>query len=391
MASFRKRYGTWEYRVYYKDKRSGKAKEITKRGFATKKEAQLAAGKVEAEIEYYGFVEEGKETVNSYMERWFKLYKEPHLKQSSIDLQKRVIERNIIPRWGNYYLKDITRNEYREWLLELLEHYSEGTIRRIHSIFNSALNDAAHEYKVIRDNPLARMKIPKKKLTFEEEQEKKVKFFTVEELDRFLVATRSKVKNAKYKDSDERYVMFYLISRTGLRIGECLALTWDDINFEEKTLTVNKTVRYRDYEAEADVTLPKTKSSIRTIELSAAVLKTLELYAANQKSMYMMYPSSRPGRKKRLVFHNWDGNHWRASVVREHFKEICKRANVPVLSPHALRHTHAVHLLEAGANIKYVSERLGHATINETSNTYLHITKKIERDALDLYEKHMKM
>ncbi|WP_081621646.1 tyrosine-type recombinase/integrase [Brevibacillus laterosporus] len=67
----------------------------------------------------------------------------------------------------------------------------------------------------------------------------------------------------------------------------------------------------------------------------------------------------------------------------------CKRAGVPVLSPHALRHSHAVHLLESGANIKYVSERLGHASVKVTADTYLHVTKKIEDDALSLYERYV--
>ncbi|UIO41652.1 tyrosine-type recombinase/integrase [Brevibacillus brevis] len=70
-------------------------------------------------------------------------------------------------------------------------------------------------------------------------------------------------------------------------------------------------------------------------------------------------------------------------MVRDYFKEICKRAELPVLSPNA------VHLLEAGANIKYVSERLGHASVKVTADTYLHVTKKIEDDALALYERYV--
>ncbi|MGG0754160.1 tyrosine-type recombinase/integrase [Brevibacillus laterosporus] len=70
-------------------------------------------------------------------------------------------------------------------------------------------------------------------------------------------------------------------------------------------------------------------------------------------------------------------------------KEVCKRASVPILSPHALRHSHAVHLLESGVNIKYVSERLGHASVKVTADTYLHVTKKIEDDALTLYERYV--
>ncbi|MGG3958214.1 tyrosine-type recombinase/integrase, partial [Bhargavaea massiliensis] len=88
------------------------------------------------------------------------------------------------------------------------------------------------------------------------------------------------------------------------------------------------------------------------------------------------------------VFHQQDGRWLRTNVVKEYFKEVCKRAELPVLSPHALRHSHAVHLLEAGANIKYVSERLGHASIKMTADTYLHVTKKIEDGALELYQRY---
>jgi len=77
------------------------------------------------------------------------------------------------------------------------------------------------------------------------------------------------------------------------------------------------------------------------------------------------------------------------SAPWDYFKVNCKRTDVPVLSPHALRHSHAVHLLEAGATIKYVSERLGHASIKTTADTYLHITKKIEADSMQMYVNYM--
>lgn len=90
-----------------------------------------------------------------------------------------------------------------------------------------------------------------------------------------------------------------------------------------------------------------------------------------------------------MIFSNDNGNPLRHSVVRDFFYKMCKLSGVPVLSPHALRHSHAVHLLEAGANVKYVSERLGHSTINMTADVYLHVTKKIEDDSLKLYENYI--
>lgn len=392
MASLRKRNNKWEYRIRIKDKQTGEWKEKSKGGFLTKKEAALAAGKAEMEYDYYGFVEDGKETIAHFMPLWFELYKRPSLAENTISLQLRVIEKNIVPRWGNYLLKEINREEYRKWLLEMRERYSEGTLRRIHSIFSSAMNDAATEFKIIRESPIARIRVPKdaKKAG----STKKVKYFTVEELHRFLDETKVKVKNAKYQDSNERYVLFALMAATGLRIGEALALTWADIDLKEELLHVTKTVYYPDKSDIPVVTDTKTDSGTRTIQIDEDLVKLLKYHRMNQAQMHLLYPGSRPkddaGKKLPLLFHNWSGKHWRANVVRDHFKVICGRAKVPVLSPHALRHSHAVHLLEAGANLKYVSSRLGHKTIKTTADTYLHITKKIEQDSLDLYKLHLK-
>lgn len=96
------------------------------------------------------------------MPKWFELYKRPHLKESTINLQERTINNVILPRWGNYALKDITRAEYMKWILELSDTYSDGSIRRFHSIFASALNDAVFEFKLLRETPLSRLKLPNK-------------------------------------------------------------------------------------------------------------------------------------------------------------------------------------------------------------------------------------
>ncbi|MDF9414054.1 site-specific integrase [Brevibacillus laterosporus] len=91
--------------------------------------------------------------------------------------------------------------------------------------------------------------------------------------------------------------------------------------------------------------------------------------------MYENYKAT----KENIVFDQQDGRWLRTNVVREYFKEVCKRAGVPV------------HLLESGVNIKYVSERLGHASVKVTADTYLHVTKKIEDDALSLYERYVQL
>ncbi|KYD07689.1 tyrosine-type recombinase/integrase [Saccharococcus caldoxylosilyticus] len=382
MASFRKHpNGTWEYRIRYKDRSTGKYKEKSKRGFKTKKEAQLAAAQAEMELEYYGFSEDGNERVDAYFEKWLEVYKKPNVKPITYSLQERNVRLNILPRWGNYKLKEVNRVEYQKWINELREQYSEGTVRRIHSIMNSALNDAVHEFRILRENPIAKITIPKEK-----EKNNELKYFTREQLEKFLNEVKKPQKHAKYQHSIQYYVLFTLLARTGLRIGEALALTWDDIDFENKTLTVNKTLVYPT-NSTPYLSTPKSKASLRTIKLDDVTIRLLKKHRINRNEMYLKYRNYKKP-ETNIVFHQHDGRWLRTNVVREYFKEVCKRAGLPILSPHALRHTHAVHLLEAGANIKYVSERLGHASIKTTADTYLHVTKKIEDEALELYQRY---
>lgn len=381
MAFFRKRGAGWEYRITYYDRQTGKKREKTKSGFKTKKEAQLAAGREENEIHFNGFADDGSEKLSSYFDNWLEVYKRPNVKPITYSLQERVVRLNIIPRWGNYKLKEINRVEYQKWINELRGHYSEGTTRRIHSIMSSALSDAVLEFKILRENPLQKIKIPK-----ETQKTTEIKYFTRDQLGTFLENTKP-IKNSKYKESIQHYVLFTLLSRTGLRIGEALALNWQDIDLDKKTLLVNKTLVYPT-NTEPYISTPKSKTSGRTIKLDDYTVSLLRKHRVNQKEVvlrYKNYKASSDG----LLFHQQDGRWLRTNVVREYFKEVCKRAKLPVLSPHALRHSHAVHLLEAGANIKYVSERLGHKSIKVTADTYLHVTQKIEDDALTLYSRYI--
>ncbi|KMZ44441.1 MULTISPECIES: site-specific integrase [Bacillales] len=238
------------------------------------------------------------------------------------------------------------------------------------------MNDAVHEFRVLRENPVQKIKIPK-----QVDKPSKVAHFTREQLESFLDCVKAPVKNAKYQHTIQYYAFFTLLARTRLRVGEALALTWDDLDFDAKTLTVHKTLFYP-LDSQPYLSTPKSKSSERTIKLDEITIKQMKRHRINQKEVCLMYKNYKPT-KDNIIFHQHEGRWLRTNVVCDYFKEICKRAELPVLSPHA------VHLLEVGANIKYVSERLGHASVKVTADTYLHVTKKIEDDALVLYERYV--
>ena len=381
MAFFRKRGTKWEYRISYVDRQTGKNKETSKGGFKTKKEAQIAANEAESQINYFGFAESGNELMEKYFTEWLETYKKPNVKPITYSVQERNVRLNILPRWGKYRLKEINRNEYQKWINELRDHYSEGTVKRIHSIMSSAIDDAVHEFHIMRENPIQKIKIPK-----DTEKRERIQFFTKEQLNVFLNTT-GPVKNAKYKASNQYFYLFSLIARTGLRIGEALALTWDDIDLEMKTLTVDKTLVYP-LNSKPYLSTPKSQKSVRTIKLDDYTVKLMKKHKVNRNEVVLMYQNYKAP-DTNIVFFQHDGRWLRTNVVREYFKEVCKRAEVPILSPHALRHSHAVHLIEAGANLKYVSERLGHASVKITADTYLHVTQKIEDDSLALYEQYV--
>ncbi|MEK5057704.1 recombinase XerC [Paenibacillus sp. FSL H7-0326] len=385
MASFRKKPNDkWEYRVSYLDKQTGKYKLKSKGGFKTKKEAQIAAAKVEEDMNYFGFSEDGEENVKTYFDQWLEVFKKPNVKPITYTLQEQNVRLNIIPRWGNYRLKDINRLEYQKWINELRDHYSEGTVRRIHSIMNTAIFDAINEFQIMKMNPIQKISIPK-----ETNKNDEIFYFTVEQLEVFLNETQVKVKNAKYKLSNQYYNLFLLMARTGIRVGEALALTWEDIDFEEQMLNVNKTLVYP-LNSTPYISTPKSKASLRKIKLDEKTMKVMKSHRTNRKEVCLAYSNYESPKEENLVFFQHDGRWLRTNVVRDYFKTICKRANLPILSPHALRHTHAIHLLEAGANLKYVSARLGHSSVKITADTYLHVTKKIEDSALDLYQSYVK-
>jgi integrase len=241
-------------------------------------------------INYFGFSEDGNENVEIHFNQWLKVYKKPYVKPITYTVQERNVRLNIWPRFGHYRLKDLTWTKYQKWI-----------------------NNK-------RENPLQKIKIPKNT-----EKNDKVSFFTNEQLNAFLSATKTPMKGAKYQASIQYTALFTLLARTGIRIGEALALTWDDIDFENKTLTVNKTLVYP-LNSTPYLSTPKSKSSDRVVKLDDSTTKLMRSHRKNQKEVILQYQNYQSSIDN-IIFHQQDGRWLRTNVVREYFMEICKRVN----------------------------------------------------------------
>lgn len=369
--------GKWRYRLRYKE--NGKFKEISKSGFRTKKDAQFSASEIERQYRNGVTINSKNILMSSYLDEWMNVYKKPNVKQSTYLRIERAVRLHIKPTFGAMKLSEISRMDVVKWVNKLSETQKNGTVRSNLTVLYDALNIAVYELNYLEKNVATKVKIPKEQINEE------LKFYTKKQVEK-LLSFLSTYKMSKYSHSIQYYVLFTLLTRTGLRLGEALALEWTDISGDK--LTISKNLSYDDHN-NSTITTPKSKSSLRTIKIDNFTKKILKKHKINKSECMLMYMNYKAPINPTIIFSNENGNYLRHSVVRDFFYVSCRRADVPILSPHALRHSHAVHLLESGVNIKYVSTRLGHSSISITADTYLHITNKIEEDALDLYQKYM--
>jgi integrase len=373
MATFRKRNERWEYRISYKDPFTQKYKLKSKGGFRTKPEAKLAAAKAELEIEEG--VEQAPEALSTFLDAWLTEFKKGNVRKNTYQMHERNIEKHILPYFKNIRLVDVKPIMYQKFLNHLSnQDYSKRTIEIIHTTMNNAFEKAVILGK-LKKNPCVGVTIKGK------EKEPGLRFIETEYISRFL--------HEAYKYDYIYWIYFKVLIETGIRKGEAAALKWSDIDLKKGQISINKTL---DFTATTQSQLfgnPKTYSSKRIVTISNSLLNDLHFHIKyqnqNKIALNEIYHHD-----LNLVLCRNDGNFMPKSSLFNAFERILKRADLPKVPIHSLRHTHAVLLLEAGADMKYVQDRLGHGSIQITSDVYAHISKKIEKDTMGKYEEYIK-
>lgn len=370
-GSVRKRGEKWSY--YFTYKQDGKYKKKEKGGFATKREAEAALREALHLYDKNNIVKQfNSYTLYDYIIYWLDNEGIRLLKPRSLELYKTVTEQHIKKEIGYLKLTDINHVVLYKFLTHKQESYSVSYIGSIKNILNNIFNSAIRD-GIIHFNPMSTIKLNSKAYNTERIQDKKA--LTKDEIDTLLDAAKG-----------TRYYLPILISlQMGLRRSEVLGLTWDNVDFKNKTLSVDKILTDSKTEG-LQLTSPKTESSIRTIKMTKEIIETLKIYKDHQHEMKQIYGDYYYSQADFIYCKN-DGspispNNSFTSSFR-HF--INKHVPFPVRF-HDLRHTHATLLLEAGVNPKVIQERLGHANINTTLNIYSHVTKEMEDDSVDKFE-----
>ncbi|EPA0856428.1 tyrosine-type recombinase/integrase [Enterococcus hirae] len=350
----------WYFKTYLGiDPLTGKKKYTTKRGFRTQKEAKTALSRLELELQKTGMPTSTNTTFKEAAELWLENYKKT-VKESSYSRTKIIFNKHIYPKFGNIKLSKINT----AYCQKVVNDWSEKGTSKQYPLFINYMNKVfkyAINIGLTSDNPTLNLIIPKPQI----KTEKKLKLYTKEQLELFLNEV-SQEQNPYFKNRD--YTLFRLLAFSGCRIGEILALTWDNINFKTHEMAIKKTVARSDkyYISET----PKTKKSNRIIYLDEKTIKQLKFWKLEQRKYLFQLGFT----KANYLFTNDENSFTINQAVAERYNVYRERAGLPYIGLHGFRHTHASMLYEAGADHKEVQERMGHANIKTTMDTYTHIT-----------------
>ncbi|MBR5089994.1 MAG: site-specific integrase [Ruminiclostridium sp.] len=288
-----------------------------------------------------------------YYSHWIKVYKEGAVR--NVTLNKYLMTQQwLVKLIPDLKVGDMTRIAYQQLINDYAEKHERQTTMDFHHQLKSAIIDAVDEGLVDRDP--TRKAIIKGKSP----RQKKTKYINQFELHTLL-------NDLDLSPSISWDWFILLVAKTGMRFSEALALTPKDFDFPHQMLSINKTWNYK---GNGGFLPTKNKSSVRKIQMD---WQTVIQFSGLVKGL----PENEP------VFIK-DKSKVDTSTVNDILKRHCKIVNVPIISIHGLRHTHASLLLFAGVSIASVARRLGHASMTTTQKTYLHIIQELENKDIDI-------
>lgn len=356
------------------DKQTGRKTNTTRSGFKTKKEAVLAASKLEIELSE-GKIEKPKDIkYGDVYQEWLPAY-ENTVRESTLLSTTNIFKNHILNHFSDKKINTITVSEIQTIVNKWFDIAPVNFKKWFY--YTGKIFEYAIKMGYLDKNPCRLVTLPKNKKEF---AEKKLLFWDKRQLDTFF-------KCLYDMDDDKKFVFFRLLAFSGMRRGECLALTWEDINFKENTIDINKTIsqginRYQ------VINPPKTKKSMRKIIMDQKTMDYLYKWKMEQRKQMLNYGFNTLN-KKQMLFTTRNNTMLPLSAPSKWLKLVISKYDLPSIKIHGFRHSHASALFASGATIKEVQERLGHEDAQTTLNVYTHVTSNQNKDVVVKLESYL--
>lgn len=390
----RKRGNSWEFR--FETARVGdKRTQVSKGGFETKK-AALEAG-TEAMNQYNNsgaVIEPSKISLSDYLDQWMEKYCKVALKPATVENYEKNIRLRIKPALGQYALSSVKTASIQKLINDMFnEGYSRNTISTVKRILSGAMRYAIDTDGVLLVNPTARVRLPSVRAVPENPTRSSPNVFIPPEMiDRIF---------ARFPEGTSTFIPMQLGYRCGMRIGEAFGVCWDDVDFDAMTISIKRQAQWDVEKQQWYMTAPKY-DSFRTIEMDEKLgeilqrehekqLRARQYYGECYTQLFVsvdgIINTTGEGNKIFPVAVREDGTYIGPRTMQHASSVIHHELGYSEFTFHSLRHTHATMLVESGAPIKYVQERLGHKDAQVTMRIYSHLSQKQKSDGRALIDK----
>lgn len=356
---------TWTYVIDVSRDSSGQRRQRSKGGFRTRREAESALHTALNALRQGLYVEPAKLTVAEFLrDSWLPAVRGA-LRPTTYSSYEVHVRCYLVPAFGDRKLQALTPPMINTLYAELVNGWrgrrplGPATVRRVHATLHRALRDAVR-WQLVARNVASAADPPKA-------PRPRMKVWTPSELQTFLSATKT----------DRSYTLWLFYVLTGVRRGEALALQWSDVDLGAATTTIRRSLVPVDHRLVFGE--PKTDKGRRRISLDSQLVAALRAHRRDQAKERLLVGSAFDDQD--LVFCHPDGSPLRPEQVSRWFSSLARRAGVPHVRLHDLRHLHATLALSAGVAPRVLADRLGHSSTAMTTDIYQHVLPDLDRDA----------
>ena len=348
-----------------RDPRTGKYKYKWVSVKGTRKNAEKRLLELLSQLDNGTFINPGKVTVAEYLERWLSEYAKPNLSPRGFERYAGIIRRYLILEMGNMQLTQLKPEHIQKHYAAMQRKgLSAGTVRYHHAVIHKALQTAV-KWGLLSRNAADGVDAPRSRRN-------DMQIWDDFEVRYFLEAA----KCSPY------YALFHTALFTGMRRSELLALQWRDIHLHQ--IYVSRSLHHLK-DGSYVFTQPKSVKSRRTIALSPSSVLTLMEHKEKQEAVHTMLGI--PLKQDDLLFSTPEGKPLRPNTITRAWTTLATKAGVKPIRLHDARHTHASLMLKQGVHPKIVQERLGHASIQMTLDTYSHVTPGLQEAAAEAFDR----